>query len=160
MPSMWRPTLGSRNLAQGRGNEDDTGQVVPYALVTPITRSCAIYPRANPWNMPPSVEDFRGDVRFSRSAQCGMIHRHGFCARRRRFRSASASSNRWEQGFRRRRLLLQHVSGTGTAWIELSSELIMKDLQPGETLPVHPGHVGAFEACVSFQITTCRESRT
>jgi uncharacterized protein (AIM24 family) len=30
----------------------------------------------------------------------------------------------------------------------------MEDLQPGETLRVHPGHVGAFEACVSFQITT------
>src|SRR5947207_10196592 len=28
-----------------------------------------------------------------------MIHRHGFCARRRRFRSASASSNRWGQEF-------------------------------------------------------------
>jgi uncharacterized protein (AIM24 family) len=27
-------------------------------------------------------------------------------------------------------------------------------LQPGETLRVHPGHVGAFQASVSFQITT------
>jgi uncharacterized protein (AIM24 family) len=50
--------------------------------------------------------------------------------------------------------LLQRVSGTGTAWIELSGELIVKDLQPGEALRVHPGHVGAFQACVSFQITT------
>ena len=30
----------------------------------------------------------------------------------------------------------------------------MRDLQPGETLRVHPGHVGAFQASVSFQITT------
>jgi Mitochondrial biogenesis AIM24 len=30
----------------------------------------------------------------------------------------------------------------------------MNDLQPGETLRVHPGHVGAFQASVSFQITT------
>src|SRR2546430_8888388 len=29
-----------------------------------------------------------------------------------------------------------------------------KDLQPGETLRVHPGHVGAFQVGVSFQITT------
>src|SRR5207245_10000326 len=50
--------------------------------------------------------------------------------------------------------LLQHVTGQGTAWIELSGELIVKDLQPGETLRVHPGHVGAFQTSVSFQITT------
>ncbi len=30
----------------------------------------------------------------------------------------------------------------------------MKDLQPGEMLRVHPGHVGAFMSTVSFQITT------
>src|SRR6201997_2699823 len=50
--------------------------------------------------------------------------------------------------------LLQHVTGQGSAWIELSGELIVKDLQPGETLRVHPGHVGAFQTGVSFQITT------
>lgn len=49
---------------------------------------------------------------------------------------------------------MQHVSGQGTAWVELSGELIVKDLQPGETLRVHPGHVGAFQSGVTFQITT------
>jgi uncharacterized protein (AIM24 family) len=38
------------------------------------------------------------------------------------------------------------------AWLELSGELIVKDLQPGELLRVHPGHVGAFEVGVNFQI--------
>ena len=42
----------------------------------------------------------------------------------------------------------------GTAWLELSGELILKDLQPGEVLRVHPGHVGAFQASVGFNITT------
>ena len=50
--------------------------------------------------------------------------------------------------------LLQHLSGQGTAWLELSGELVVRDLQPGETLRVHPGHVGAFQSNVSFQITT------
>lgn len=50
--------------------------------------------------------------------------------------------------------LLQHLSGDGTAWLELSGELVTKDLQAGDTLRVHPGHVGAFQASVSFQITT------
>ena len=49
--------------------------------------------------------------------------------------------------------LLQRIGGHGTAWLELSGELIVKDLQPGETLRVHPGHVGAFTANMSFQIT-------
>jgi len=50
--------------------------------------------------------------------------------------------------------LLQKLGGQGTAWLELSGELIMKDLAPGEVLRVHPGHVGAFQASVGFQITT------
>jgi len=50
--------------------------------------------------------------------------------------------------------VLQHVGGQGTAWIELSGELIVKDLQAGELLRVHPGHVGAFQTSVNFEITT------
>lgn len=49
--------------------------------------------------------------------------------------------------------LLQKIGGHGTAWLELSGEVIVKDLRPGETLRVHPGHVGAFQASVNFQIT-------
>jgi uncharacterized protein (TIGR00266 family) len=49
--------------------------------------------------------------------------------------------------------LLQKVSGYGTAWLELGGETVTRDLQPGETLRVHPGHVGAFQASVNFQIT-------
>src|SRR5580693_1465063 len=36
----------------------------------------------------------------------------------------------------------------------LGAGIFVRDLQPGETLRVHPGHVGAFQASVSFQITT------
>jgi uncharacterized protein (AIM24 family) len=39
------------------------------------------------------------------------------------------------------------------AWLELSGEVIVKDLAPDEMLRVHPGHVGAFQGTVSFQIT-------
>ena len=44
------------------------------------------------------------------------------------------------------------ISGQGIAWLELSGEVIIKDLAPGETLRVHPGHVGAFQTSVAFQI--------
>lgn len=49
-------------------------------------------------------------------------------------------------------LVLQRLGGQGTAWIELSGELVEYHLQPGEQLRVHPGHVGLFDAQMSFDI--------
>lgn len=49
--------------------------------------------------------------------------------------------------------MLQKLGGVGKAWLELSGEVVVKDLQAGELLRVHPGHVGAFESSVSFEIT-------
>ena len=82
-----------------------------------------------------------------------MIHRHGFlCATDQvqigvGFQQSLGAGVFGGDGF-----VLQKVNGYGTAWIELSGEVIVKDLQPGETLRVHPGHVGAFSGSVSFQI--------
>src|SRR6202789_174440 len=82
-----------------------------------------------------------------------LIHRHGFlCATAGiqlgvGFQQSLGAGIFGGDGF-----LLQRLSGAGMAWLELSGELIVKDLQPGELLRVHPGHVGAFEAGVNFQI--------
>jgi uncharacterized protein (AIM24 family) len=84
-----------------------------------------------------------------------MIHRHGFlCATAQvqigvGFQQSLGAGIFGGSGF-----VLQKVHGQGTAWIELSGELVVKDLRAGETLRVHPGHVGAFQSNVSFQITT------
>ena len=84
-----------------------------------------------------------------------MIHRHGFlCATPQiqlgvGFQQSLGAGVFGGDGF-----LLQKVTGQGIAWLELSGEVILKELRPGETLRVHPGHVGAFESSVSFQITT------
>jgi uncharacterized protein (TIGR00266 family) len=84
-----------------------------------------------------------------------MIHRHGFlCATPQIQISVGFQQSLGAGVFGGEGFLLQRVAGTGTAWLELSGELVMKELQPGETLRVHPGHVGAFESGVSFQITT------
>jgi uncharacterized protein (TIGR00266 family) len=48
--------------------------------------------------------------------------------------------------------ILQKVSGDGPAWIELDGEVVDYDLAAGETLRVHPGHVGMFEASVAFEL--------
>lgn len=83
-----------------------------------------------------------------------LIHRHGFlCATPQiqlgvGFQQSLGAGIFGGSGF-----LLQKLWGYGTAWLELSGETVIRDLQPGETLRVHPGHVGAFQSSVSFQIT-------
>ena len=84
-----------------------------------------------------------------------MVQRHGFlCATSEiqiglGFQQSLGAGIFGGEGF-----LLQKISGRGIAWLELSGELVVRDLLPGETLRVHPGHVGAFQGSVSFQITT------
>ena len=83
------------------------------------------------------------------------IHRHGFLCGTAGIQLSVGFQQSLGAGiFGGDGFLLQKVSGAGTAWLELSGELITKDLAPGETLRVHPGHVGAFQSSVSFQITT------
>jgi len=83
-----------------------------------------------------------------------MVHRHGFlCATPGvelgiGFQQSLGAGVFGGEGFR-----LQKVTGSCTAWIELSGEVITYDLKPGETLRVHPGHVGMFESTVNFEIT-------
>jgi uncharacterized protein (TIGR00266 family) len=47
--------------------------------------------------------------------------------------------------------ILQKLEGEGTAWLELSGEVSTYELAAGQSLVVHPGHVGAFHDSVSFQ---------
>src|SRR6202000_233834 len=84
-----------------------------------------------------------------------LVHRHGFlCATPQvtigvGFQQSLGAGVFGGDGF-----LLQKLGGMGMAWLELSGELVVKNLAPGEMLRVHPGHVGAFQSSVSFQITT------
>lgn len=84
-----------------------------------------------------------------------MIHRHGFLCATPQIQVSVAFQQSLGAGiFGGDGFLLQKLSGQGIAWLELSGELVVRDLQPGENLRVHPGHVGAFQSSVSFQITT------
>jgi uncharacterized protein (TIGR00266 family) len=86
--------------------------------------------------------------------QTYMIHRHGFlCATPGvdlgvGFQQSLGAGIFGGDGF-----LLQRLGGNCHAWIELDGEVVTYDLQAGETMRVHPGHVGMFEASVQFQIT-------
>ena len=47
---------------------------------------------------------------------------------------------------------LQKVTGPGTVFLDLSGEVVSKQLRPGERLYVHAGHVGVHDPSVSFDI--------
>ncbi len=48
--------------------------------------------------------------------------------------------------------ILQKVTGPGTVFLDLSGELVERDLGPGERLLVHAGHIGALDPTVTFDI--------
>lgn len=89
-----------------------------------------------------------------------MVHRHGFLCAAGDVRVSLSFQRRLGAGiFGGAGFTLQRVTGEGTMWAELSGEVIHYDLAPGETLRVHPGHVGMFDATVGFDITIVRGIR-
>jgi len=48
--------------------------------------------------------------------------------------------------------ILQKVTGPGVVWLDLSGEVVERELGVGERLLVHAGHVGMFEPSVGFDI--------
>lgn len=83
-----------------------------------------------------------------------MLHRHGFLCGT----SGAELSIGFQQSlgagiFGGDGFILQRLSGSCQAWVELGGEVVSYDLAAGETLRVHPGHVGMFETSVQFDIT-------
>ena len=55
--------------------------------------------------------------------------------------------------------ILQKVTGPGTVFLDLSGEVVEKQLAPGEKLLVHAGHVGVMEPSINFDIQMVRGFR-
>jgi len=84
-----------------------------------------------------------------------MVHRHGFMCGTLGVQFSIGFQQRLGAGvFGGTGFRLQRLTGQGTAWVELHGEVVPYDLQPGNTLRVHPGHVGMFQESVQFSITT------
>ena len=82
-----------------------------------------------------------------------LVHRHGFLAATSDVNISIGFQQKLGAGvFGGSGFILQRVTGQGTAWIELSGELVEYHLAPGENLRVIPGHVGLFDATMSFEI--------
>lgn len=52
--------------------------------------------------------------------------------------------------------ILEKLSGTGTAFLEVDGDVVEKELQPGEIIKVDTGNVVAFQNGVSYEIETVR----
>ena len=86
-----------------------------------------------------------------------MIHKHGFlCA---------TPGVQLSMGFQRQLgaglfggngFVMQRLAGPCSAFVELGGESVVYDLRPGESIQVHPGHVGMFQETVNFDIVLLR----
>ena len=86
-----------------------------------------------------------------------MIHRHGFLCATAGLELAMGFQKSLGAGiFGGNGFILQHLGGTCSAWIELGGEIVTYDLQPGESLQVHPGHIGMFEDSINFDMRFMR----
>ncbi|WP_428032326.1 TIGR00266 family protein [Ancylobacter sp.] len=89
-----------------------------------------------------------------------LVHRHGFVCGTTgievttAFQQTLGGAVFGGEGF-----VLQKLAGRASAYVELSGELVTYDLQAGQQILVHPGHVGMFEESVSFEMTTMRGVR-
>jgi len=82
-----------------------------------------------------------------------MVHRGGYLAGETAVSLEIGFQQKFSAGlFGGAGFILQKVSGEGDAWIELDGEIVTYDLQPGENIRVHPGHVGMFESTVAFEL--------
>jgi uncharacterized protein (TIGR00266 family) len=82
-----------------------------------------------------------------------LVHRHGFLAATSGVNLSIGFQQKLGAGiFGGSGFILQKVTGQGTSWIALSGELVEYHLAPGENLRVIPGHVGLFDAGMSFEI--------
>ena len=84
-----------------------------------------------------------------------MVHRHGFLCATEGVTVSMGFQRKLGAGiFGGEGFVLQKVVGNGDAWMELDGEIMVYDLQPGQTLRVHPGHVGMFQEQMAFDIAT------
>ncbi len=86
-----------------------------------------------------------------------MVHSHGFLAGTPGVQLSAGFQQTLGVGFfGGEGFVLQRVAGPAQTWIQLQGEVITYDLQPGQMLFVHPGHIGMFTGGIQMKITTIK----
>ena len=90
-----------------------------------------------------------------RGGRSYLVHRHGFMCATPGVQLGVGFQQRLGAGiFGGTGFRMQRLTGDGLAWVEMHGEVISYDLQQGNSLRVHPGHVAMFEETVHFDVTT------
>ena len=53
-------------------------------------------------------------------------------------------------------VVFQRLSGDGTAWVQLAGELVEYELQAGQSLLIHPGHLAMYRAEMNLEFATMK----
>lgn len=53
-------------------------------------------------------------------------------------------------------LVFQKLSGNGTAWVQLSGEIVEYDLAAGQSMLIHPGHLALYRAEMALEFATIK----
>ncbi|MBV8259126.1 MAG: TIGR00266 family protein [Actinobacteria bacterium] len=114
-----------------------------------------------------SVESGEGSVTFAAKApgeirevavgggEEWVVHRHGFVCCEPGVQLNVHLQQKLGAGiFGGAGFILQRLSGQGRAFVEMHGDVVEIDLQPGEELRVHPGHVALFDAKISLELAT------
>lgn len=89
------------------------------------------------------------------AGQAYLVHRHGFVCATPGVQFSIGFQQRLGAGvFGGTGFRLQKLTGQGQAWVALNGEVVVYDLQPGNTLRVHPSQVGMFQESVQFNVVT------
>src|SRR5436309_2603196 len=84
-----------------------------------------------------------------------MVHRHGFMCGTIGVQFSIGVQQRLGAGiFGGTGFRMQRLTGQGLAFVELHGEVVQYELQAGNTLRIHPGHVAMFEEGIDFNVTT------
>lgn len=89
-----------------------------------------------------------------------MIHKHGFLCATEGVNLTIGFQRQLGAGlFGGNGFIMQRLSGPCTAFVELGGESVVYDLRPGESIQVHPGHIGMFQDSVNFDMVMMRGIR-
>jgi uncharacterized protein (TIGR00266 family) len=53
-------------------------------------------------------------------------------------------------------VVFQKLQGNGTAWVQLAGELVEYDLQAGQSLLIHPGHLALYRADMQMEFASIK----
>jgi uncharacterized protein (AIM24 family) len=86
-----------------------------------------------------------------------LVHRHGFLAGTPGIEVTAGYQQPYDASDGdTEEFILRRIGGRGRAWVELSGDIVRRELPAGAALRTHPWHIGMFDASVAVQMAELR----